>query len=626
MRDLSGQTLNDYLRVSLADKADRQAANFDAERSTSTQRRKFHQYCERAGTVPGREYTDPDISASWYNRNRREDESGWDEALRLRPDFARMVADIRAGELDGQGLWFWRISRQARELEVFIRLRDLCRYHGIFWVVDDEAYDTGNYRHMRRLLDDAADAEGDSVKLSENVYDGKESAALKGRRAGRVPYGYRATFDPRTGDPGPDEADWDEDGNGPAAVVTEAYARVLKGESLTSIRKDLNRRGITTGTGAQWYTPSLRNVLLNPAYAGLRKYQRDAHESIQAAILDGVEGDWPALVSQADWYATYRLLNDPARTTNTPGRPRHGVHLLSSIVVCAVCGGKLIRRARTDAEGRVTSEHYFCRENSCVGIAQRDLDAFAAERIIAWLADPGVVAELHGKGSTAQARQAQGVIAKERAGLEDARQRAEAGRISLDSLERVERGALARIGAAEATLAGLETPKLAAGLTEAAQAGWDALDVTAQRQVIAEVAAIAVHPIGRGHGGPRGKIHPVYRVSWTWKLGPGAGVTIPPLDWEERRAELAALQAERRAGRKYVSAGRRDKLAGLLREDPQRPDREVARLAGQVDRHSIRQVRRELEQAGQIPVIRRTRWQVRDEGYVTPAPAEAAAG
>lgn len=49
-------------------------------------------------------------------------------------------------------------------------------------------------------------------------------------------------------------------------------------------------------------------------------------------------GQWPPLVSKADWLAVQRLLRSPERTTTRPGRAKH---LLPWIAGCGVCLGTL---------------------------------------------------------------------------------------------------------------------------------------------------------------------------------------------------------------------------------------------------------------------------------------------
>ena len=143
-------------------------------------------------------------------------------------------------------------------------------------------------------------------------------------------------------------------GDSPADVVAEASTG-SSGESITRLRRDLNNRGIRTRTGHQWYNQTLRNMLLNPAYAGLRVYRRGDHATLTGAILPGVRGDWPPLVEEAKFWRVFPLLTDASRTTNI--RPHHGEHLLSGIATCAQCGSNLIRRAARNGQGR---EQYIC--------------------------------------------------------------------------------------------------------------------------------------------------------------------------------------------------------------------------------------------------------------------------
>src|SRR5215831_13798159 len=66
LRDLTDIEIRPYLRVFRADKADKQVVTMEAERSISTQRRIFTDYTAREQARPGREYCDPDISASRF--------------------------------------------------------------------------------------------------------------------------------------------------------------------------------------------------------------------------------------------------------------------------------------------------------------------------------------------------------------------------------------------------------------------------------------------------------------------------------------------------------------------------------------------------------------------------------
>lgn len=105
----------------------------------------------------------------------------------------------------------------------------------------------------------------------------------------------------------------------------------------------------------------------------------------------------------------HRLLA-PARRTTRPGR---GTHLLSSLARCGVCGGKLVRRIGSN--GR---ERYECQGYACTGIDKQALDDYVSERIVAWLSDPAVAAQIAGGADSAAAQQARADKARAEADLE----------------------------------------------------------------------------------------------------------------------------------------------------------------------------------------------------------------
>jgi site-specific DNA recombinase len=580
LRDLTDIELRPYFRVSRADAEDRKAASFEAERSTSTQRRIFHEYAHREHAVAGREYTDPDISASRFSA--KKGESDFEAMIRLRPDFERMVRDIRSGDLDGKGLWFWEIERQQRMLSVFAGLRDLCRQHGVFWVIRDRVADPANPDDMLFLGIKSMMAEGESEKLSVRVYDGKESAAAKGHRAGRFPYGYRrGIWDPVTETFGPDQPDYfDGDGrpaeNSPAAIVREIFERFKAGHSLYAIRRDLNDRGIPApGGGGLWTNSGIRYIAMNPAYAGLRvRHVREQDGRLRnraGAILPGVKTEWPPLVDEETFWSVYRRLSDPARTTTKPDRP--GGRLLAGVARCGGCGAKVTIKLGNQKR-RHRGDMYTCREKSCATIYERDLDEYVSRVMIRWLSLPETAAQLAANGDSEKAALARAELDKAEAEHADLLRSAKRGGVSLALAEAMEAEILARIGEARQRIADAEVPPLLQGLVgEQAERGWASLTIPQRRQVIAYVADIRVHPVGR-HGN---QLVPVRdRVEWRWLTGPGAGD-----DTESTGERIEAHFADRAAR----LAGRRAKVMHLRAEGWTRP--EIAAELG-ISAHTVK--------------------------------------
>lgn len=523
LSDLSGLRVGLYCRVSLDKDQD--------AKSTTDQADEGRRWIASVGAVIAGEYIEEGSrSASRY-------------ATKEREEFQRLIADIKAGKLDA--VWFWEQSRSGRRLDVFAELRNLCRDMGVLWVVRDRVYDPGDYKDMlapgvMALLDESS-----SDQTSERVERGKASSAQAGRRAGKVPYGYRAVYD-RDGTYQCDEPDrLDADGkpikDSPAAVVREIYSRVWAGHSITSIRRDLDARGIRTAEGCKWANGTITRIASSPTYLGQRVYQAADHRAPAdriKTVLDGVEANWPALIDEETWWGAHRILTDPSRRKSRPGR---GVHLLSSVAKCGVCGAGLVRK-KANARGYMT---YSCPDRVCVAIKAGPLDDYVEEIMVRWLSDPDVMADLTRGDDSAVASEARGEAEKLRAQLAELYRDVAAGQVSPTIATTMERGLAERVQAAEQLIREATLPPvLRANIGAQAWVGWRALDVSVKKQIVQTVALIRVHSVGR-----LGSQHvPVgARVSWRWLIGPNAGeeATDPDTAMREHRERHQAAMVER---------------------------------------------------------------------------------
>jgi DNA invertase Pin-like site-specific DNA recombinase len=113
------------------------------------------------------------------------------------------------------------------------------------------------------------------------------------------------------------------------AVVLEAAGRVLGGESVRSIVRDLNARGIPTATGKRWSTGNLGGILTRPTVNGRRS--------------EASEPKWEPILDDETWAAVRR------RLAPTPRGPvaRPGRRLLRGFARCGRCGARLVGASRT---------------------------------------------------------------------------------------------------------------------------------------------------------------------------------------------------------------------------------------------------------------------------------------
>jgi site-specific DNA recombinase len=526
LTDLRDLRVGLYVRVSLADDEDKRKAKLQQDlkklvaKQTEDQKNVGLDWAKRVGANVVDIYSDPDISASRFTD-------------KVRPEFERLLGDIADGKLDA--VWFWELSRSSRRLDVFAKLRNLCRDMGVLWVIKDRVYDPDAYMDMLAPTIMAAMDEVSSEQSSERVQRGKKSSARTGRRAGKVPYGYRADYD-RDGKYLRDEPDL-FDGNGrpvedsPAAVVREIFARVLGGYSLVGIARDLNERGIRTKgdknnpAGYPWDKFKIRYIALSPTYLGKRVFQ--VGDGIPQSdrvkmVLDGVETKWPPLVDAETFWAVHRLLSDPSRHTGGSRPGRKSTTLLSSLARCAECGGKLIRKNATERRP-AAGMSYFCNDRSCVGIRRDMLDDYVEKIIVRWLSDPDVVADLTRAEDSAAAVQARGDLEQLRAELAGLYRDAKAGRVSPVIATATEKGLQERIDDAEQRIQAATLPPVLRGnIGPQAEAGWKQLDLEVKRAIIRAVADIRVRTVGHGSPQGGGPVPARDRVEWRWLIGPDA--------------------------------------------------------------------------------------------------------
>jgi site-specific DNA recombinase len=227
-----------------------------------------------------------------------------------REGFEQALAAIEAGEIDA--LVFFKLDRLCRDHGDFERVLATCERHGAVLASVTEPIDTSTPagEMSARMLVGFARLESQTIGL--RVAAQREQAASRGLPApgGWRPFGYRE---------GGLEVD-----EGEAEVIREAASRVLAGETLNSIARDLSSRGITAADGSgTFYTRRLKRILVNPRIAGLRAYKGEV-------IRDAA---WPAILPRDTWEAVRAILNNPAR-----GRGGHPPRWpLSGLAVCGLC-------------------------------------------------------------------------------------------------------------------------------------------------------------------------------------------------------------------------------------------------------------------------------------------------
>jgi len=241
--------------------------------------------------------------------------SAWSGARR--PDYERLMADVQAGNLDLVVCYATdRLYRRVRLLEDIITMTEV---NGSFVPIvgvrsGDLDLATADGRMHARML--AAVAQHSSDKTSERLKDRNAEEAAKGfAPPGPAPYGYT-----RMPNPGGAKCGHTYVINEPEArIVREVVTSIEAGDSMVSIARALNYRGIPKRSGTEWKPDDIRRMVMSPAIAGLRGHTPRAKKGkVWRQSVTG-KGNWKAIVPAHRWEAIEETLSDDSRRQRSPG-------------------------------------------------------------------------------------------------------------------------------------------------------------------------------------------------------------------------------------------------------------------------------------------------------------------
>jgi DNA invertase Pin-like site-specific DNA recombinase len=333
----------------------------DADETTGIDRQLAdgRRYAASFGATSVVTYVDDGISA--YNKRAK------------RPAFERLLDDVEAAKVDVIIAWRAdRLARQGRDAERLLdAIEDRARVIGVADGLDSST-PAGDF--ILRMFVQIGNWE--SRGISTRVRRAHESIAEQGRPSGG-PRGFGHTVDRR----GivPEEAD----------AIRNATDRLLAGESVKSILRDWNARGLKTPRGNDWQHTAFVKLLQQPRMVGVR-------------ALRGIEGSghMPPILDRDTWEQVRALLTDPARKPARPGgQPRH---LLTGLLRCGECGGPLKAKGNSGRKNGPNYSTYGC-VGGCgrVWIKASKTDEYIEGLTVAALSSPALARLVAGEDSDA---------------------------------------------------------------------------------------------------------------------------------------------------------------------------------------------------------------------------------
>lgn len=455
-----------YCRIS----RDRVGAGLGVDR----QEHECRQLAQRLGWTVTTVHTDNDLSA--YSGKRR-------------PGYRALLDDLKAGRVDAVLAWHNdRLHRSTVELEEYIEVCGAVPTH--FVKAGPLDLSTASGRMTARIT--GAVARHEVEHMVERTKAAKMQAAAAGRfRGGRRAFGYEAdgvTVRPTE-----------------AAHVLDATRRVLVGESLGSIAREWNTKGITGTSGGAWSPVALRDVLIRHRNAGIVEH---AGEEIAKA-------EWPAIVPEDTWRAVRRLLTDPDRRQPLHSDARW---LGSGLFLCGVCSdGATIRTATAvGGKGRARRHVYRCRKGAHLARVAETIDEMVTKLVLGRLSQPDARLLLSGRsGVDTAALGAESEALRLR--LSDLTEMFTEGQITRVQLAEGTEKIRARLTEIAAQMAAAAAGSPLAGFADAddVRAAWEAATVSRRKAVVDTLMVVTLLPAPRGRRPGGGYFDPdSVRIEW----------------------------------------------------------------------------------------------------------------
>ena len=240
----------------------------------------------------------------WRLHPARYDDGGFSGGSMDRPALQRLLADIKAGQIDI--VVVYKVDRLTQSLADFAKLVELFDAHGVSFVSVTQSFNTTSSMGRLTLNVLLSFAQFEREVTGERIRDKIAASKRKGLwMGGVVPLGYRVS--------GRALHIVDEQG----ALVRELFSRDLALGSVTTLKRHLDQSGIRVpervdgagrrSGGGRFSRGHLYKLLANPIYIGAISHKGRTYP-----------GQHPAIVDQGSWDAVQARLAEQAQVRKRP--------------------------------------------------------------------------------------------------------------------------------------------------------------------------------------------------------------------------------------------------------------------------------------------------------------------
>ena len=284
-----------------------------------------------------------------------------------RPELQRLIAACKAGIVDL--ILTKSISRFSRSTTDCIEMVRTLTALGVDILFEKEGIHTGTMESEFLLTFYSSFAEEESKSISANELWTKHKQFENGTyRYSKAPFGYNLVDG--TYEVNPERA----------PIVKEIFEAVLKGKGTSSIAKDLNARGIPTGTKRHdgspgvWTAYMILCMIKNVAYIGDALNQKTFYDHFHLKHNYGErrqfynEGHHEAIIDKDTFErANAAVKQRGAEKGNVPkdrhlrNNPHRNRYAFSGKMKCACCGGSVKRITQDTKRGKIY--HWGCSQH-----------------------------------------------------------------------------------------------------------------------------------------------------------------------------------------------------------------------------------------------------------------------
>lgn len=314
------------------------------------------------------------LDALGYESVRTIKDDGYSGKDLKRPGMQSILKEITPGNTNRSfdGIIFLKLDRLTRNPRDLYGLIDLFKEHNIDFVSVRENLDSSSAigRVVIGIIGLLSAFERELT--GERVKSSALARLRQGKWMGsRLAYGYKRIAD---GAPLPS-------GRQPHKIVIDKpIAKELRSmwemaagnKSLMLIAKELEKLGIKSPAGKAWRKQSILNILRNPFYKGLMRWNKELHK-----------GNYEALINVDLWDRANKMLGTKLPKHRFAAKPKTYIYLLEGLIKCGKCGSRFISTHSLNGSSQGKFYYYVCgRTKQGLGCDNKPLPAQTFDQAI----------------------------------------------------------------------------------------------------------------------------------------------------------------------------------------------------------------------------------------------------